>query len=97
MAKVKAKSAAVSAAVMEKPAEVKPAAVAPVEVVAKPAMTDIQRKVAESRKALAQPLAEGQAFFESPEGYIMIGEKEKDHVWCRDMNNGKGGWINPRR
>lgn len=53
--------------------------------------------IAESRKALDKPLEPGQKLFESPEGYIMIGESEKNQVWCRHSNNGKGSWINPRR
>jgi len=54
-------------------------------------------RVAESRKALTQPLGPDQKFFESPEGYVMVGEAEKDHIWCRHANGGKGAWINPRR
>lgn len=54
-------------------------------------------RIAESRKALLQPLAADQRFFESPEGEIIVGEADKTHIWSRHMNNGKGGWVNPRR
>lgn len=53
--------------------------------------------IAESRKALDQPLAPGQQFFESPDGEIIIGEADKTHIWSRRMNNGRGGFVNPRR
>lgn len=54
-------------------------------------------RIAESRTSLEQPLAPGQKYFESPEGHIVIGEADKGHVWCRQSNNGKGAWINPKR
>lgn len=53
--------------------------------------------LSESRKALLHPLDESQEFFESPEGYIVIGEKGRGRAWCRQANGGKGMWINPRR
>lgn len=53
--------------------------------------------IAESRKALDHPLAPGQKFFEAPDGEIIVGEADKSAVWSRRMNDGKGGWINPRR
>lgn len=62
----------------------------------KPEATAVDR-VTESRKSLDQPLSPGQKYFESPEGFIVIGDAEKDHAWCRQSNNGKGAWINPRR
>ena len=57
----------------------------------------IADRIAESRKALDHPLQPGQAFFESPEGEILVGEADKGKMWSRTMNGGKGGWINPRR
>lgn len=59
--------------------------------------TPISERIAESRKALNQPLSAGQAFFESPDGEIVIGEENKGRAWSRTMNNGQGGWANPRR
>lgn len=53
--------------------------------------------VAESRTVLDKPLEPGQQFFESPEGFIEVGEKGKDRVWCRKANNGEGMYINARR
>lgn len=58
--------------------------------------TDAER-IAESRKAIDQPLPAGQKLFESPEGYVMTGEADKGHIYCRFTNRGEGGWINPRR
>lgn len=54
-------------------------------------------RINESRKALEHPLSAGTKFFESPEGYIVVGDADKPHVWCRQANHGKGCFINPRR
>jgi hypothetical protein len=54
-------------------------------------------KVLESRKVLFMKLDPSQCFYESPEGYIVIGEKGRGRVWCRQANSGKGQWINPMR
>ena len=59
-------------------------------------MTEAER-IAESRQALKQPLAPGMAFFESPEGYIIVAEATNAHVLCRPANGGKGMLINPKR
>ena len=56
-----------------------------------------QAGIAESRKLLNVPLQAGQAYFESPEGFIMIDEATRGRVWCRQANKGQGLWINPRR
>ena len=50
-----------------------------------------------SREVLKHPLPNGQKFFESPEGWIVLGEADKDHVFCRQANGGKGAFINPMR
>lgn len=50
-----------------------------------------------SRKSLEQVLAEGQAFFEAPDGYIVVGDSTADRVFYRAGNNGRGIWINRRR
>lgn len=44
-----------------------------------------------------EPLSEGQAYFEAPDGTIIVGESSKDHVWYRGLNDGKGGFINKKR
>jgi hypothetical protein len=49
---------------------------------------------AEPKIDVLQP---GQKYFESPEGDIVIGEETKSQVWYRKLNNGQGGWINPKR
>lgn len=51
----------------------------------------------EDIKPVLEPLAAHQAYFESPEGEIIIGEADKDQIWSRKTNGGKGGWINKRR
>ena len=61
------------------------------------ALTDEQKRIAESRKSLEEPLSEGQRYFESPEGYIVVAEADRPHVWCRQANHGRGMLINPRR
>lgn len=43
------------------------------------------------------PLGPGQAYFEAPDGTVIIGEDTKDQVWYRALRNGKGGWINRKR
>jgi hypothetical protein len=44
-----------------------------------------------------EPLSVGQAYFEAPDGTIIIGDDSRDQVWYRQMNKGKGGWINKKR
>ncbi len=89
----------------ESVAIVEPVEVAPVKVPLDPAtmrekpgaaLTEKER-IAESRKSLLSPLTPGMQFFESPEGYIVVAEAGRGHVWCRQANNGKGSLINPRR
>ncbi len=62
-----------------------------------PKLTGEAMAIAESRKVLSIPLDASQEFFESPEGYIVIGEKGRGRVWCRAANKGAGMWVNPRR
>ena len=59
-------------------------------------LTQVQR-IAESRKALEHPLGPNQAFFEAPDGFVIVSDADKDHVLYRQGNNGKGMWINKRR
>jgi hypothetical protein len=56
-----------------------------------------QKRIAESREALKHPPEPGQAFFEAPDGYVIVGEADRAHVWYRYGNGGQGMWINPRR
>lgn len=42
-------------------------------------------------------LVAGQAYFEAPDGHIIIGEDSKDQTWYRQGNGGKGMWINKKR
>lgn len=44
-----------------------------------------------------EPLQPGQKYFEDPDGNILIGEADKQQLWSRTLNHGKGGWINPKR
>lgn len=44
-----------------------------------------------------EPLAPGQAYFEAPDGTVIIGEDTKNEIWYRSLNDGKGGWINRKR
>lgn len=61
-----------------------------------PAKTQAEA-IADSRKALEQTLPPGMAFYESPEGFIVVAESDRGSVWCHQANNGKGMKINPRR
>jgi hypothetical protein len=54
-------------------------------------------RIADSRRVLEFPLAPGQKFFETYDGEIIIGEADKEQVWCDRLNNGKGAWVLPRR
>lgn len=44
-----------------------------------------------------EPLQPGQKYFEAPDGTLIIGEADRQQVWYRKLNDGKGGWINPKR
>lgn len=54
-------------------------------------------RIAESRKALTEPLGPDQAFFEAPDGFIMVGDKDRRSLLYRAGNGGKGMLINQRR
>ena len=54
-------------------------------------------RIADSRKALKQPLPAGSKFFEAPDGYIIVGDAKRDYVHYRYGNDGKGMLINPKR
>jgi hypothetical protein len=56
-----------------------------------------EKAVLESRKLLDMPLPAGQRLFETPDGEIILGDETRDRAWSRHMNNGKGGWCNPKR
>jgi hypothetical protein len=86
-------------AVVEEPIVDVPAIVPPTPAVAEKVRAPLTEaeKIAESRESLKQVLPSGQKFFESPEGFIVIGEADRTSVWCRAANHGKGLEINPRR
>lgn len=63
---------------------------------AKP-LTAEQRDILNSREALKHPLDAGQAFFESPSGWIIVAQADRDRVWCQKENGGRGLWINKQR
>jgi len=77
------------------------------EDVAKPIEGDVaapveaQKKVEQPKPAPVvpklEPLGPGQAYFEAPDGTILIGEDTKNEMWYRGLNGGKGGWINRKR
>lgn len=56
----------------------------------------------EPKKAVLEPLAAGQAYFETPDGRIFLGDAKKDRMWIEDLvidKNGKtkAGWVNQKR
>jgi hypothetical protein len=42
-------------------------------------------------------LQPGEKYFEAPDGTLLVGEADKQQLWYRKLNDGKGGWINPKR
>lgn len=44
-----------------------------------------------------EPLGPGQAYFEAPDGTVIIGEETADRLWYRQGNGGKGMYINKKR
>lgn len=48
-------------------------------------------------KRILEPLQPGQKYFEAPDGTIIIGEADKQQIWYRGGNDGKGAYINPKR
>lgn len=55
------------------------------------------RPIQESSKPKLEPLGAGQAYFEAPDGTVLIGEDSREQIWYRAGNNGKGMWINKKR
>lgn len=68
----------------------------PIEVIRK-AVEEKPEVKPEPVKPKLEPLAVGQAYFESPDGVVIIGDATKDQVWYRAGNNGKGLMINKKR
>lgn len=60
-------------------------------------LTPEQKDILNSREALKHPLAAGQGYFESPEGFIIVAQSDRDRVWCQKAAGGKGMFINPKR
>lgn len=50
-----------------------------------------------SKSPKLEALGPGQAYYEAPDGTIIIGDAGKDRIWYRAGNGGKGMWINPKR
>lgn len=48
-------------------------------------------------KPVVEPLGAGQAYFEAPDGTLITGEANKDQIWYRAGNGGRGMWINRKR
>lgn len=67
------------------------------KVVAEPGLTPEQQRIRESREVLKHPLPSGMAFFEAPDGFIIMAEADQPDVLYRQGNNGKGMRINPMR
>lgn len=44
-----------------------------------------------------EPLSEGQKYFEAPNGEIVIGDADREHVLWYDKSTGERVLINPRR
>ena len=43
------------------------------------------------------PLGTGEAYFEAPDGTILVGSENADRLWYRAGNGGRGMWINKKR
>lgn len=72
-------------------------AVEPKRVVVDAKTDHVLDAISESRKALDHGLEPNQAFFEAPDGFIIVGEASMGKMYYRAGNGGKGMWINPRR
>jgi hypothetical protein len=49
------------------------------------------------KEGILEPLQPGQKYFEAPDGTVIIGEADKQQIWYRAGNGGKGFFINPKR
>lgn len=57
-----------------------------------------EREEVLTKKAPAlEPILPSQAYFEAPDGTILVGEASADRMWYRAGNDGKGMWINRKR
>jgi hypothetical protein len=56
-----------------------------------------KEKVLKKEPVKLEPLQVGQAYFEAPDGTVIIGEDTKNEIWYRAGNNGKGMYINKKR
>lgn len=73
-----------------------------VEAVAEVVQDAVRIEEKEERKPevkapVLDQLGANEQYFEAPDGTIIKGDKSKDRLWYRNMNNGEGGWINPKR
>ena len=58
---------------------------------------EVKKEHVLSHKPILEPLQAGQAYFEAPDGHIIIGDDSKNEVWYRQGNGGKGCFINKKR
>lgn len=57
----------------------------------------LKKEVVETPNPVVEKLPVGQKYFEAPDGTLIVGDADKQQVWYRKLNNGQGGWINPKR
>ena len=57
----------------------------------------ILKEKEKDKKKEPAPLEPGFKYFEAPDGTLIIGEADKQQVWYRAGNGGKGCFINPKR
>jgi len=62
-----------------------------------PAGNIIIPELPKPEKPKLEPLSVGQAYFEAPDGTVVIADATKDQTWYRAGNHGKGMWINKKR
>lgn len=64
----------------------------------KPEVKHVRKEeVKETKEVKLEPLGPGQRYFEASDGTILIGEADKNQLWYRNGDGGKGCWINPKR
>lgn len=64
----------------------------------KPVVKEKPDEAKETKKErVLEPLQPGQKYFEAPDGTIIVGESDKQQVWYRQGDGGRGCYINPKR
>lgn len=69
----------------------------PTAPIVKEAKAEPQKKISPPPAKTLEPLGSGQAYFEAPDGTILVGDETREQIWYRAGNNGKGMWINKMR